>query len=423
MTDPLRRYLSEQNEGRRHSGGEFTLDPEAALRKMADYSLPFAGCWAVKVVQFVVASGSRENIVVCLERRKVTFSFQLGVTWTLEEVEAQLLDPRNRGDRALYHLAQAFWAAAIGEERRFRLRLQGQSQSWEWDGELRRLPCEVVQECRLELSRSASPASADNADLLKALSERCFTCPAPLLVDGRRLDALQRCPRHGWERLHHPLFLGFAETEIPDLSLPPFTFDFREGALRKGIPDGLLQELPRRDAASLACQVSFHRKQSLAEGCWPAPTASQVHWVSDGVVVLSEKLPLNATACAMGLYLSAEGLVTDATGFGLLEQLPKDERLERGASAAAKLLVEVGELRFQWDHDRSSGQKTVAGTLGLLLGAGFVFVSKFMALYLIGLALNLARDKSHLDRGEEYKAAFEEFKFNWIRRYGACEAT
>lgn len=78
MEEPseLENYLRrEKNRGTNDSEGKFTLSSEKALAKLAEFQLPFAGAWAIKIIQAIVASGVETEIRVKLKRKESEFLF------------------------------------------------------------------------------------------------------------------------------------------------------------------------------------------------------------------------------------------------------------------------------------------------------------------------------------------------------------
>ncbi len=318
-SEPLRDYVaSQKGEGRRHSEGEFTLDPGRSLEKMARFSLPFEGAWAVKVVQAVVASGVRTSLKVYQTRKATRFVFKGEPDWSFERVATQLTDPREGRDRSLYHLAQAFWTLLAAGEERFEVFLEGVPGRLAWNGELGFQDGKKSKVSMIEVHHRRAgglfnlASAAAQSNVLQAISRRCFFCPMPLVLDGRRLDSVQRCPYHGSKEP-----LRFGKAACPPLELPPGSIE------------------PLDPGVAFAFQVRHSPKLA---------SASLVHWVLDGAVICSETLPVRQGNCSLGLYISAQGLVTDAGSFGLQEQLPKDERVLVCAQAVSRRLPEVRSL-------------------------------------------------------------------------------
>ncbi len=124
MQRSLNEHLSAlQEQGQVDSAGSFVVAREQALQKLAQFQLPFAGAWAVKVLQALVASGTTERIFFYLRSKEVDVRFVPGRAWSPEEVVARLDDPSPGQDRALNHLATALWAVGLGGGHEFESRL------------------------------------------------------------------------------------------------------------------------------------------------------------------------------------------------------------------------------------------------------------------------------------------------------------
>ena len=57
-------------------------------------------------------------------------------------------------------------------------------------------------------------------------------------------------------------------------------------------------------------------------------TSSQIYWVKDGVIIDQEAPFGTQSAVSSCLYLSAEGLKTDLTGFQLQQQETRNQRVK-----------------------------------------------------------------------------------------------
>ena len=111
----LEKFLhSQSTEGSQQGGGSFTLAREKALLKLANFQLPFAGAWAVKLVQAAVSSEAQESISVTLGKRVAIFSFDHAVAWDMDEIETAFFNPEPPKVRRLRHLLSALWQVGVG---------------------------------------------------------------------------------------------------------------------------------------------------------------------------------------------------------------------------------------------------------------------------------------------------------------------
>lgn len=98
--------------GQVDSQGVFTLEAAQALRKIADYQLPFAGAWAVKIIQSIVAGNSSGIIRVHLKAKEVCFVC-LKAGYNLDELEEAFYNPEPSPNRSLRHLLTGLWPIAV----------------------------------------------------------------------------------------------------------------------------------------------------------------------------------------------------------------------------------------------------------------------------------------------------------------------
>ena len=215
----LEKFLAGQSDdGQVDSEGEFTLAREQALKKLAEFQLPFDAAWAVKVVQCAVAGGTEAPIRVDLTVNEARFYF-VSESLELDSIREAFYDPDPQEDRALNHLVNALWVVGLREKWAFQLTVPGEVESLIWDGErLQSVETATKHSCvylavnllsresRFGWLKGAVQSGRRNADLLTALCKWCYTCPVPLTVDGRRVDSLYHCPSHGVNNSTFPQF-------------------------------------------------------------------------------------------------------------------------------------------------------------------------------------------------------------------------
>lgn len=352
---------AEQQRGRTVSHGEFTLAREKALEKLAAYQLPFPEAWVLKIVQAAVASGA-ERLEIKQTPTDTLFGFNSPGAWSLARLEQAFLDPRPSGDPGLDHLVIGLRAASLNDGRPFQIRFPGGGESLVWSGrELEVVPSQATELLRLTVSHRTLAegkgipgwrvfqAARRNAEILKTLSERCFVCPVPLTVDGRRMDVLQFCPTHGYTGSSHPVALGWGDLDSPAMGLPPGTLEGYVNPaqqnkpssiqlLSRGVLRPLTKEHPRAGVYWLAT-VHLKLTGSGKNKSWDLRAQPSVlYWVEDGVVLETEHLPVPSRAFSVAMFLSAAGLAHDLTGFGLVKD---PERVRQGAAVVGAALAKI----------------------------------------------------------------------------------
>ena len=192
--------------------------------------------------------------------------------------------------------------------------------------------------------------------------------------------------------------LGSVRGPMPHLPLPPGTFDETDLAERSEAS----RYRPTVDRASaqqqasdtdLAYQVSYHTRLVEPSGrqgkpfFQAIPTKSTCHWVLDGAVIAVEDYPIEPLPCSLGLYLSAEGLETDISSFGLQQTAEADQRKREAVRRVTELLIKGGEFSFAEFASRGKKKKIfTAGSLFLSIAGlcSLPFLTSASAIY--GLA-------------------------------------
>lgn len=381
----------------------FTVDLFRAKKKLSQFQLPSDSAWILKVVQWAVASQASE-LVIALATRSTIITVS-GVSTTAPQVVRALVELQS-DTPAVNHLSTALRDVSMRQKRRFLMRL-GDFEGIIWDGEtLRRVEHKHSGSVKLEVALTADEKSrvrerrigrGRNAALLKALVHRAHTCPVPLRCDGRRLDALEQNPNHGWGKKSQPLMLGALKGELPALPLPQHSSTSQstypvEQNLRKGrFPRQWQQESGN---ANLAFLITAHVELVYAgnNSKWVTRDGiSELYWVLDGVVIESEPFGKRGL-CSVGVFLSAQGLQTDISGFKL-GQSP--ERAERRA-LAQELMREPCESAKDWSCE--DGLKA-ADAFQQKLGALFVTVGLFSGAASIVKPLALIHSAAFLTGG------------------------
>ena len=266
-------------EGSRDSVGQFTVAPEKALEKLAAFQLPSGTAWALKMVQVAVSSGCTQ-LHIQLASNASEFRLIGHPGWSADAFEEAFYDPNSTQDRSLQHLKQALWSVGLHAKRPFYVACPQWKEAIVWNGRrLSRRPWQASKETLIVVSQrvcESGPgipilreiqAAERNAELLRELRGRAFSCPIPLTVNARRLDALQHCPGHGLSASSYPVMLECIPGPLPSLQLPAQTAGGFE------IPTGTHPRLQRllapsadpAEAFALACLLTAHVREVTRE--------------------------------------------------------------------------------------------------------------------------------------------------------------
>lgn len=380
---------AQREEGSTESEGSFTVAREKAVVKMAEFQLPFAEAWAIKVVQAVVAQGGAESINVRLMLHETHFEAPASL-WDLAEVESAFYEPNAGGKRPLKHLMVGLWSLGIQDRRAFRLSVPGHQYCLVWDGN-KMLEVPTSSEptgFRLTVSHGrADVGKAElfsnivhyrkrNAEILSVLSEYAFPCPVPLRVDGRRFDALQFAPSAGWLQNSVLLGLGLVQGSLPELPIPPGTFEdiVRYTNVCEDEPgwDSVSAELMRAlepvPAAAMAVLITVCPEG----GKWLDREWSKILWVQDGALIDAEPLLGGVSEVVLGCFLNADDLPTDLTTVTLLKTPEKKRRVKLARGLTRRML---SEHHMDYTKLKVSQGVTKGPVLLLLAGIGSVWAA------------------------------------------------
>lgn len=424
----LEKFLTDHiAEGRRDSSGKFTLSREKALEKLSAYQLPRPSAWVLKIVQGVVASGAK-NLVIKQTATDTEFFFTPANSWTLEAVAEACFDPTSSEDRGLDQLKRGLWSISLNDMHPFRIALPGFDQALIWTGQdLQQAACPPSAEVVLTVSHrtcfETAKASAMNAAVLCELTEHAYVCPIPLMVDGRRLDAFQACPSHGLSKTSYPVQLGFAGGSPPYLPLPQGTFAKYEHD--EALPElrELLAEPVWRSQVSAAWLLTAHLGY-VGQGkgrYWTAmPRLSLVYWVLDGVVLEQEFLDLPKSSMACALFLTAEGLELDVSGFSLVKNEARRQRLVQAIKASQPRIAEASFSFEDFLAQSKKGNLKVA--IASFVGGGLLLTTAHPvpAFWLIFLGLSKLPSAAvrQVASAQTIEADHRTFIENWKRFEG-----
>jgi hypothetical protein len=417
MSSELESILQGQLEGLElDSPGQWTLAAREALRKLSAFQLPEPEWWILKIVQAVVASGAPE-LSIQQTATDTVFVFEPGEEWRLTELQDAICSPE-LSPRPLDHLKRGLWAVCFNQRRAFHLQLRGGAESLVWKGEE---PQRLVQRrpaARTTLTVSHRTygehqgdwlsrkleAARLNAPLLETLRKYAYVCSIPLRVDGRRIDGLQAGPIYGYAPPSHPFFVAAAGPWSDGLVIPPGTYDGSCQAATSELQPSLRAAVAK-SARPVQAAVVLHFLAQRGLGNenssgWQRLTGpSRAIWVLDGVIIASQRLPIAPGVVNAGLFLPANGLKLDLSGFGVPGG---DEAGSRLRSACREIRPWIERATLQLDT-LISRAKWKGRAMGAAVAAGGLILTPVMlkCLLLVGtggmIAVNAAESEKALE--------------------------
>jgi len=411
----------------------FSLAREKALEKLAAFQMPFSGAWALKLVQCAVASDCFTALKIDLSVKITTFTFSGIADFTIDELEQVFFNPDHSPRTDLAHLTTALRVMGYNNMHPFWLQVSGEDRALVWDGERMAVTAtrpNRVNPASLSLVFSNYPigetpgakgyfanmiGAGFNADLTRIFTQYAHVCPKPLIVDGRRLDALQNDSSHGFGPMSQLLVLGFRDCDdLPRLSIPPHTLQNLkpvnvavEGRLSTA--SEATRTVPEhRTHYSFAYLIAAHMKR-VKQGknyVWKDFEGTcTVSWVLDGIVIQEEALTSWPEFCSAGCIISASGIPTDITGFRLKTGEEQMRRLEISKRLLAESLDEVDNLDF--DAMDAEGRKEnrvigsiigVAGLMTALVNPGFTLLLGGVGAFVYLSGTDAAKKKDKISR-------------------------
>jgi hypothetical protein len=335
----VQEFLSSRSE-RIDSEGSFTIAPEKALGKMAQFSLPGPHWWAAKVVQAAVAGGLDGEVVVRIKNERPEIDFPLNCP-SFEKLQSAFLTPELPSDPVLRHLIPALWAVGIGAKSSFKLSAKT-GETLDWDGNS--LTFEGTDPYSGSASLSVGGAMA-SSDFVREIQHLCCTCPLTMKIEKQRLDSLLNCGAAQGDG--YALAVGFIDTDLKPLSLPGGLFKGHNSSFSlRSTPDGealaakmVIGSMPARTISSLP-YILYSNREWVQDGSYHVYkdklAQSKLYWVLHGVIVDEETITDNANQCSVIAFANAEGLPQDISGVRLLAGEPRQSLTEKVRAALPK---------------------------------------------------------------------------------------
>lgn len=331
----------QQDDGEYKGSGQFTIEHQKAARKMAKFALPRPTAWVCKFVQAAVG-WPVSKLTVNQGRVYTVFHFEwikLSELPTEDDLVRGILSSGISDDTPLGNLCMGLRALVEGEKLSFLVALN--------DGELKPKPVyagayfgELSEEKRLApgfrerkgltvtIAHTPEHKAHDpeqtrryvQARVIKELDGYCFLSPVPIILDGRRIDDPVRTPRFQAYSDFRPLFTGGLPVCEGLLAMrTPKGFQERRMSLFTDPRRTLRQyqgELPEVSALILiGSDIGPKAQRSMAK--------SEICWVRSGVIVDSKSTWAVTECLRCKVYLPADDMPTDLTGFKISQEAAK----------------------------------------------------------------------------------------------------
>ncbi len=235
----------------------------------------------------------------------------------------------------------------------------------------------------------------------QALSHYAVWSPRPVTLDGRRLDNVLEEPNLGGSDFRRPIVLLAADAvpDIPSLRV------------RAALTERKLESTPRVDLDPEAWKkvqltlggpllalglISASSRPSRRKGAGyydPGFAPSQVVWISDGVEVAREALPLNSGPVPLLIAVSAEGLTTDLSGLVPRPGPELTRRRNAAIRAVSARFPDTTDSRPDFSEHAIS-DTSAAGWAGVLVGGFVVLIQPVVGLVVMGIAGAMALSNS-----------------------------
>ena len=408
-----------------------------SLRDTLNFELPYPGAWAVRIVQAGVAAGLQQDIEVFIDPDKIRFVFMPPEDWTAHTLEQALSDPGLTGNLSLDYLVTALRFVSLKENSGFRLYF-GNGSILEWkDAKFQIREGQRTDWGRIKLAVFQSGAACEdgpnskacvrrNAEVHKALCSRCFVCPNPLRLDGRKIDDLfsgvREISRDMRAGSGAPIAAGIVEADMPSWPIPSQTFVSKLNHNESDIDNFEYRGNAPQETADLAFHLEAIGNTGVGNKSRLLKSTPTLFWIDHGAIVHHEKLDLPEFSLSLSIFCSAEGLDPNPLDFVLPESADREKRKLTAVKSLSKPLSEIDTDLGQAIHPtkklgKFTGPKIIAG--GVLL-APFVVVMPALAKPLI-LASSLLGSgvtifetlKGGKKSGDTLKNALEELQDQW----------
>lgn len=327
----LSSYLEgKQDDGQFQGTGQFTIEHQKAARKMARFALPRSTAWVSKFVQAAVG-WSMKSLTVNQGLTYTVFHFEwpkLTELPTEDDVVRGILSSGISDDHPITNLCMGLRALVELEGLSFLLVLN--------NGDLKPKPIysgahfsQMSEAARLSPAFGARPGltitvahgvhsffsegsagrARMQAKITKELDTYCFLSPVPITLDGRRVDGALHAPGYRSDKRFRAIYTGGPRvTDGLTAMKVPENFEERRMSAYTDPRRARRGYGGKREVAAVVL-LGMRLQEDVSS------SKTTIHWVRRGAVVDSQPVFIKTKSLICDLYIEADDLATDLTGF------------------------------------------------------------------------------------------------------------
>jgi len=357
------------------ASANFSINPMSALAKMGNFQLPRPHSWILKLLQFAVALSAES---FCVESDKEKVLIRIGSPRLPEGdfVEEFFSDLSLSSGKPAAHI-QAAVRVLVGRGVAVSMRPPGKQVGLEFssDGFREQPVSEVADNEALVISLTGA---VQIGKLREELERYGHLAPLRVQVGETRVDCFDRDERTILEsQTHGEDILGFWEKAgdgVPGFGLPRPDMT-QEWA--SSLSAGETAESWTKSRFTMAALLEISEKKG----------ASKIHWLKDGVMIEEEvlaKLP----GLEVNIYLNANDLKTDLSGFQLQQNENKKERRVDGLKQLRNRIEQAQSQTSKRKREVQEGASPPEKKASKILLASLVPPAVLVLLVVLGVSLD-----------------------------------
>lgn len=326
--------LDQEDEGSVVDSGEFSVDWRKARSRLTSHNLIRPSAWVLYLVQAAVQwNCERLDVVQSRYLTRFSFQFSAGSTPKSTDFESAISSLRVDANTPLEKLALVVEHLRLLPESRFQVKFRNSQEAVEsiefgdlhWYDRFREPKADTIV---LDINHWRMPDAQEVLPILKArraqleirseLDHFCGPCPIPITLDAVRFQGLLCDIDKPGDGPRAPWFLQTFKGNFPSLALP----------WGLGEETGTAEDTAVCDALSGVVQVSLRQPPKGSELKAQARARSAILWVKHGVVTQVTPFPFSSQILLLSVFVSADELTSDLTGFQLVENEELRDRVK-----------------------------------------------------------------------------------------------
>ena len=320
----LESFLREQRgRGVIDSSGEFTVNANKALEKLASSRFTEIAFWIVKFVQFATVSEASEMRTVIEENvTRATLMLPEG-NFSLPDLLFELRKPQPDRGSKYHHLAIALRCLVGAADHCFALHFGPSCLLWDQStlGMTELSEAEMTPGLTLEVTAELSGLTrglARRARETHLLTSSALTAPFPIVLDGRLIDFSNLEPSKYYSQTLEVDFVDHAEGCRLPAALTSLASHLDQDSRR--VFSAKSSRVDLKVGSFWYVNYNYevhHRPFSFSPYPMPRPGASYVFWVKDGVILQTLAFP-KRFPFSVQIFLCADRCATDLSECRLL---------------------------------------------------------------------------------------------------------